>query len=136
MTDGHVGWFDFEPEPEVTGDGSGDPDKHILTIVNYPGEDNDEIAVIVHRTCDGKYPIDGVLADRKRRIAEVIVAALNAQPHYADQLAWTPEENWGESTYKGCDGPCGISYVLDDGIELLKVGDKVLCEFCREGTTP
>src|SRR4051794_23896356 len=76
---GNFGWLDFEPEPDGTGDGSGDPDKHILTIaiglgtISWP----EEIAVIVHRTCDGKYPIDGDLANRKRRHAQIIVAALN-----------------------------------------------------------
>lgn len=99
--EGHIGWTDFEPEPEVTGDGSGDPDKHILSIVNYPGEDNEEICVIVHRTCPDakgvhKFPLDGVLANRKRRVAQVIVDALNANHHgetFADQLQWTDEEN-------------------------------------------
>lgn len=93
--EGHVGWLDFEPEPDGTGDGSGDPDKHILTIVNDPGGDNDEIAVIVHRTVGGKYPIDGALANRKRRIAQVICDALNdgsRGERYADQLDWTDEE--------------------------------------------
>lgn len=72
------GWFDFEPEPEGTGDGSGDPDKHILTIVADPGGDNDEVAVIVHRTCDGRFPIDGPLAESKRQTAEALVEVLNA----------------------------------------------------------
>lgn len=93
-----VGWFDFESEPEMAGDGSGDPDKHYLTIVLNPGEDNEEIAVVVHRTCGGKYPIDGPLANRKRRVAKVIVDALNdsksrAQGYWADDLVWTAEDN-------------------------------------------
>lgn len=98
-----VAWYDFEPEPDGTGDGSGDPDKHILTIavVEKDGSMGDEIAVIVHRTCDGKYPIDGVLANEKRRHAEVIVAALNQQHgpgagymhSYAEQLAYNPEKS-------------------------------------------
>lgn len=71
------GWFDFEPEPEVTGDGAGDPDKYILTIVAWPGEDNEEIAVVVHRTCNGKYPLDGPLANEKRQQAQRIVDLLN-----------------------------------------------------------
>lgn len=70
-------WFDFESEPEMTGDGSGDPEKHYLTIA-YP--DGEELAVIVHRTCGGKFPIDGELADSKRRAAQHIVAALDAYP--------------------------------------------------------
>lgn len=94
MKELEAGWLDFEPEPDGTGDGSGDPDKHILTIVLDPGGNNEEIAVIVHRTCDGTYPINGALANRKRRIAQVIVEALNApRPRtYAEQLIWDYEE--------------------------------------------
>jgi hypothetical protein len=75
----YYGWLDFEPEPDTTGDGSGDPDKFILTIaaglgtIMWP----DELAVIVHRTCGGKYPLDGVVANEKRRTAQMIVDALN-----------------------------------------------------------
>ena len=39
----------------------------------------DEIAVIVHRTCGGKYPLDGDLANQKRANAQMIVDALNAK---------------------------------------------------------
>jgi len=72
--EGHCKWFDFEPEPEVTGDGTGDPEKYILTIANEHGE---EIATIVHRLAGGRFPIDGDEAERKRRNAQVIVNALN-----------------------------------------------------------
>lgn len=68
-------WLDFEPEPDITGDGSGDPDTHYLTILDPDGE---EYAVICHRTVGGKYPLDGPLADVKRRNAQNIVDALNA----------------------------------------------------------
>lgn len=79
-------WIDFEPEPNVTGDGSGDPDKHILTIRDPHGE---EYAVIVHRTIGGKYPVDGALAEAKRAQAAHIVEALNALPATpADELAY------------------------------------------------
>ena len=100
-----VAWYDFEPEPDITGDGSGDPDTHYLTIaVVEPsdGSKGDEIAVICHRTCDGKYPIDGVLANEKRRRAQVIVDALNhdgGYTHFADQLAHQPET----STCRHCE---------------------------------
>ena len=72
--DGHCTWRDFESEPELTGDGSGDPDAWYLTICD---EDGEEIAVIAHRTVGNKYPIDGDLANKKRRNAQVIVDALN-----------------------------------------------------------
>lgn len=74
MTDTNFLWFDFEPEPDGTGDGSGDPDKHILTIA-YP--DGEELAVIVHRTCDSDFPIDGPVARHKRALARHIVYALD-----------------------------------------------------------
>jgi hypothetical protein len=46
-----------------------------LTIVDPDGE---EYAVIMHRLCGGKYPLDGELAQSKVARAETIVAALNA----------------------------------------------------------
>lgn len=78
-SEGTVAWLDFEPEPDITGDGSGDPDKWILTIADGLGTSDwpEEVAVIVHRTCDGKYPIDGDLANKKRRNAQAICDALN-----------------------------------------------------------
>ena len=64
-----LGWEaeeDFEP---------GRPDTYFLTICNPDGE---EIAVIVHRTVDGQFPLDGELAKIKEREAQHIVDALNA----------------------------------------------------------
>lgn len=74
MSGGEFLWFDFEAEPDMTGDGSGDPDTYYLTIA-WP--DGEELAVICHRTVGGKWPIDGELADSKRRNAQMIVDALN-----------------------------------------------------------
>jgi len=64
-------WYDFEE------DESSDaiPDKYVLSIVN---EDAEEVAVIVHRTVGGRYPLDGALASWKRENAQRIVDALNA----------------------------------------------------------
>lgn len=79
--EGDCGWLDFEPEPDMTGDGEGDPEKFILTIASGLGANcwrAEEIAVIVHRTVGGKYPLDGPEAERKRHNAQVIVDALNA----------------------------------------------------------
>ena len=76
--DGTCTWNDFEAEPEMTGDGSGDPEMHYITI---RGEDGEEIAVIAHRLVGGKYPLDGEVAERKRHNAQVIVDALNANHH-------------------------------------------------------
>lgn len=76
--EGKCTWNDFEREPEMTGDGSGDWDTWYLTIRDERGE---EVAVICHRTVGGKFPIDGEVADRKRRNAQVIVDALNENRH-------------------------------------------------------
>lgn len=73
-------WVGWEAEPETTGDGSGDPEKHFLTIRDPGGE---EYAVIVHRTVGGKYPLDGPLAEQKCVNAQNIVDALNAQERKA-----------------------------------------------------
>lgn len=70
-------WVGWEVEPEMTGDGSGDPDKNFITIRDPGGE---EYALIVHRTVGGKYPLDGDLANEGVARAEHIVAALNGQP--------------------------------------------------------
>lgn len=64
-------WRDFE-EDDSTDEIQ---DKFILAIVD---EDGEEVAVIVHRTCDGRHPLDGPVAERKRQNAERIVNALNA----------------------------------------------------------
>jgi hypothetical protein len=75
--DGPFGWWDFDAEPDVTGDGSGDPDKFFITITAH----GEEFASIVHRTCGDKYPLNGELAKQKRENAEFIVAALNDYYH-------------------------------------------------------
>ena len=67
-------WVGWEAEPEMTGDGSGDPEKHFLTIRDPAGE---ELALIVHRTVGGKFPLDGEVANEKITSADMIVAALN-----------------------------------------------------------
>lgn len=74
-------WVGWEAEPEMTGDGSGDPEKHFLTIRDPGGE---EYAVIVHHTVFGKYPLDGPLAEQKCMNAQNIVDALNAQERKGD----------------------------------------------------
>jgi hypothetical protein len=64
-------WTGWESEEEAT-DGPARPDTHFITI----REDGEEIAVIVHRTCDGEFPLDGEEAKSKEALAERIVAAL------------------------------------------------------------
>lgn len=66
-------WDDFELDEsseEI-------PDKYILTICEGLPEDFNEVAVIVHRTVGGKYPLDGEMAAVKRANATYIVEALN-----------------------------------------------------------
>lgn len=75
------GWLDFEAEPEMTGDGAGDPEKFFLLIGEWDrGAYSDEVCTIVHRTCGGKYPLDGTIAERKRLVAQHIVKLLNDNP--------------------------------------------------------
>lgn len=66
-------WTGWESEEEAT-DGPARPDTHFITI----REDGEELAVIVHRTCDGQFPLDGEVAKSKEAIADRIVAALRA----------------------------------------------------------
>lgn len=77
-------WYDFEPEPDMTWDGSGNPETHYLTIAEVDPVDGSmgrEWAVICHRTYGGEYPIDGVLANEKRERAQFIVDAMNDALH-------------------------------------------------------
>lgn len=65
-----LGWeseADFEP---------GRPDTYFLTICHPDGE---EYAVIIHRTVDGQFPLDGDVAKRKEADAQRLVDALNRQ---------------------------------------------------------
>ena len=64
-------WYDFECDADMAG--GGDPEKFFLTIA----KDGEEYAVIVHRVCGGKYPLDGDIAEQKRKDAQYIVDALN-----------------------------------------------------------
>ena len=66
-------WTGWESEEEAT-DGPARPVTHFITI----REDGEELAVIIHRTCGGQYPLDGELAKSKEAVAERIVAALRA----------------------------------------------------------
>jgi hypothetical protein len=66
-------WIDWEAETDLGNDDDREG-VHYLTIV----EDEEEMAVIVHRTCGGKWPLDGPLAKKKEQDAQRIVDALNA----------------------------------------------------------
>lgn len=72
-------YFGYEAETDMSGDGSGDPDTHYLTIA-YP--DAEELAVICHRANE-QFPIDGESAVLKELTAAWVVRALNAfdEPH-------------------------------------------------------
>ena len=70
-------WSDFEAETELSGDGSGNPDTHYLTILEWDGSGYEEFAVICHRTVGGKYPLEGRVAEEKRINAEALVNTLN-----------------------------------------------------------
>lgn len=66
------GWIDFESEPEMSGDGSGDPEMHYITITHW----GEEMALIAHHDHSGEYSIDSEVANKKREDAERIVKAL------------------------------------------------------------
>jgi hypothetical protein len=68
-------WLGWEPETDL-GNPDDRQDVYFLTIADADG---DEQAIIVHRTCDGRYPLDSETAWRKEERAARIVAALNAQ---------------------------------------------------------
>src|SRR5690606_7487606 len=53
-------WTDFEADEDISTDAV--TDKFILTILD---EDGEEFATIVHRTCDGRFPLDGDVAEQK-----------------------------------------------------------------------
>lgn len=67
-------WSGWEAETDL-GNDDDRKDAHFLTIA----EDGEEIAVIMHRTCGGKHPLDGALAKRKEAYAEYIVDVLNKE---------------------------------------------------------
>lgn len=67
-------WTGWESEEEAT-DGPARPDTHFITI----REDGEEIAVIIHRTCGGQFPLDGELAKSKEAMADRIVAGLRGE---------------------------------------------------------
>lgn len=69
----HYHWTGWEAEADFE---PGRPDTYFLTIC-YP--DGEEMAVIVHRTVDGAFPLDGDLAKSKEARAQQIVDALNRQ---------------------------------------------------------
>lgn len=73
---GQYGWIDFshmENDP--------DPERFYIEIYSTDDEGHydDEVAVIVHRTDGGVYPLNGEVAKEKRETAQKIVDALNAQ---------------------------------------------------------
>lgn len=73
---GRYSWTGWECDTDMSGDGSGDPDRYLLTVRDPEGE---EYAHIVHRTNGGTYPIDGPMAREKEGRAQRIVDALNAE---------------------------------------------------------
>lgn len=62
-----TGWAEDDSTDEI-------PDKYVITIWT---PDEKEMANIIHRTCEGKYPIDGPVANEKLLNAQQIVDALN-----------------------------------------------------------
>lgn len=68
------GWTDWQSEYEELGS---DGREGVYWIEIFE-EDEGEIACIIHRTVDGKFPLDGPVAKEKEARAQMIVDALNA----------------------------------------------------------
>lgn len=66
-------WWGWAAETDLDNDDDREG-VYYLTI----GDDEDELAIIVHRTVGGKYPLDGDVANSKVVRAQRIVDALNA----------------------------------------------------------
>lgn len=73
---GKYGWIDFAHMEQDE-----DPERFYIEIFSTDDEGHyeDEIAVICHRLVGGKYPLDGDVAGGKRKNAQRIVDALNAE---------------------------------------------------------
>lgn len=75
------GWIDFDADEST----DNVDDKYVAVIgpLDTNGCVTDELAIIVHRTCGGRFPLDGDVANNKRATAQQIVDALNAAtaPH-------------------------------------------------------
>lgn len=68
------GWTDWQSEEGELGP-EGRKGVYWIEIVDPEGN---EYAVIVHRTVDGQFPLDGPVAKEKEARAQQIVDALNA----------------------------------------------------------
>lgn len=68
------GWTDWQSEEEELGS-DGRAGVYWLEIF---GPDEEEYAVIIHRTVGGQFPLDGTVAKEKEARAQKIVDALNA----------------------------------------------------------
>lgn len=73
MTTRTYGWFGWDAETD-SGNNDDRQGVHHITIT----EDGEEYATITHRTVEGKYPLDGEVAQEKLARAKRITAALNA----------------------------------------------------------
>jgi hypothetical protein len=69
--------FDWEQEDE------GREGVYFLTIADFDG---DEVAIIVHRVCNGRYPLDGELAKQKVRNAKMLIEAWNYMSLHIDDV--------------------------------------------------
>lgn len=71
------GGYDFTDwQSEAAGTADGREGVHYIEIRDPDGE---EAAIIVHRTIDGQFPLDGPAAAAKMQLAETIVDALNSE---------------------------------------------------------
>ena len=76
--------FGWEAEADMTGDGSGDPNKYFLPI-SYP--DGEALAFIIHRDSED-YPLDGKDAEFKAATGAWVAKALT---YYAENVESYPK---------------------------------------------
>lgn len=66
---------DWEAETDI----GNDDDREGVYFLTIHHPDGEEMAVVIHRVCDGRFPIDGDVAQAKVKSAELIVNSLNAR---------------------------------------------------------
>lgn len=66
---------------EAETDLGNDDDRENVYFITIWGPDDEEVAVIIHRTYVNKYPLDGEIARSKEQNAQMIVDALNTEYH-------------------------------------------------------
>lgn len=78
-------WTDWEAETDLD---NPDDREGVYFLTIWAG--GDEWAVLIHRVCDGAYPLDGHDACEKQARAQFIVDALNCSEPAAEHIPGRP----------------------------------------------